>query len=289
VLEAHDTPGHPLAPWFEYKRRLRREHYAARERRRGAPRRSAILTIVQNEPVFFPIWLRYYSRFFEPEHIYVLDHESTDGSTAGNGFVRVPVSHDTFDNRWMVATIEDHQRRLLERYDVVVVVDVDEIIAPEPTWGTLGDYLARFDEEWVNCLGYEVVHIKDEEPPLRPDRPVLEQRRYWYPNDAYDKPSIATVPLRWKPGFHARADYHFNFDPDLRLIHLHRVDYELCLSRHRKWRARTWNPRDLEAGWGVHNRITDDADFERWFYEDSAVDGVPIRLEEIPAPWRRVV
>ena len=47
--------------------------------------------MVYNEAVFLPIWLRYYSRFFAPDDIYVLDHESTDGSTSGSGFVRIPV------------------------------------------------------------------------------------------------------------------------------------------------------------------------------------------------------
>jgi hypothetical protein len=124
---------------------------------------------------------------------------------------------------------------------------------------------------------------------LRPDRPLLAQRKYWFPNGAYNKPSIATMPLSWQPGFHSRADNHFNFDPDLRLIHLHRLDYDLCLARHRKWRTRDWASRDLEAGWAGHNRITDDGEFERWFYEDSAVPGVQVQLEEIPSAWKQVL
>jgi hypothetical protein len=287
-LEPNDSPGHPLAPWFAYWREERRRHYATRPALRAEPKR-AVLTIVQNESVLFPIWLRYYSRFFEPSDIYVLDHESIDGSTDGDGFVRIPVSHPTVDMGWIVSTVEEHQRRLLERYDVVLVVDVDEIVAPEPKLGTLADYLARFDEEWVNCLGYEVLHMRDDEPPLDPARPVLAQRGHWFANGIYDKPAIATVPLRWRPGFHGRTDYQFNPDPNLRLIHLHRVDYEVCRTRHRRWRSKPWNAEDLEARWSVHNRVTEGAEFERWFYKDSVVDGVPIRLEEIPAAWRSVI
>ena len=289
VLRPGDTPTHPLAPWFEQKRRERRRHYAGRAAPASGSRRSAVLTIASNEPVFFPIWLEYYSRFFAAKDIYVLDHDSDDGSIAGNGFVHLPVSHDGFDNLWMVATVERHQRELLTRYDAVVVVDVDEIIAPDPAWGTLGDYLERFDEDWVNCLGYEVLHRREEEPPFDPDRPALAQRMYWFPNDVYDKPAIATTPTRWKPGFHARADNHFNLDPDLRLIHLHRMDYEICQARHRKWRSRRWAKNDLDAGWGTHNRITDDSEFERWFYRDSAVTGLGMRVEPIPQIWRGVV
>ena len=30
---------------------------------------------------------------------------------------------------------------------------------PIPSGASLGDYIDRFDEEFVNCLGYEMLHI----------------------------------------------------------------------------------------------------------------------------------
>ena len=80
----------------------------------------AVTTMVYNEPVFLPIWLRYYSRFFAPEDIYVLDHQSTDGSTTDDGFVRVPVEHETTSELWKIEASEAQQRDLLDRYDVVL-------------------------------------------------------------------------------------------------------------------------------------------------------------------------
>ena len=71
----------------------------------------------------------------------------------------------------MVRTVQESQHGLLESYDVVLVTDVDEIVAPDPGRGTLGDYIDRFDEEYVNCLGDEVLHLLDREPPLDLDRP----------------------------------------------------------------------------------------------------------------------
>ncbi len=185
-LEPQDSPNHPMAPWFGKARRERRARYATRSRPPRAPRSRSIVTMVHNEPVFLPIWLSYYSRFFEPGDLYVLDNDSTDGSTSGNGFMRIPVSNASVDHTWMVRTIEELQRELLERYDVVVVTDVDEIIAPVPEHGTLGDYLDGFDEEWVNCLGYELIHMRDREPALDLERPILDQRRYWFFMCAYD-------------------------------------------------------------------------------------------------------
>ena len=283
VLEPQDSPDHPLAPWFAGARQIRRDRYAGASPRHGS---RALITMVHNEPVFLPIWLRYYSRWFRPDDIYVLDNETDDGSTDRPGFVRIPVDHDTVDHTWMVRTIERLQHELLDRYDLVLVTDVDEIVTPVPEWGTLGDYLDRFDEEWVNCLGYELLHVPESEPPLRLERPILDQRGHWFFNDGYNKAALATAPLTWKPGFHGRADQHFNLDPDLRLIHLHRMDHGICRERHRTRKRKAWAAEDAARGWAVHNQISEDAEFDRWFSEDSGFPLIPIRLERIPATWR---
>lgn len=240
---------------------------------------------MHNEPVFFPIWLGYYSRYFEPADIYVLDHDSTDGSTTRDGYIRIPVTHDTVDHRWMVQAIEEQQHRLLDHYDVVLVSDVDEIVAPRPGCGTLGDYMDCFEEEFVNCRGYELIHRADREGPFDRSRMVLDQRSYWFANNIYDKPAIATVPMRWKPGFHRTIDGEMRPDPDLYMIHLHRMDYEICLARHRHRQTRAWNDYDLSVGWASHNRITDEQEFARWFYADSNADWTEIAIEPIPAAW----
>jgi hypothetical protein len=243
--------------------------------------------MVHNEPVFLPIWLRYYSRFFGPEDIHVLDHDTSDGSTDRDGFVRIPVSHGSVDHTWMVRTIEQHQRELLERYDVVLVTDVDEIVAPRPEQGTLADYIDRLDEEFVNCLGYEVIHMVDREGRFDPARRVLDQRGYWFPNNAYNKPALAMEPLSWVPGFHTLEDGRTRLDPDLCMIHLHRMDYEICLARHRYRRGRRWNERDLAENWAGHNLIADEAEFARWFYEDSSIGELQtLVIQPIPASWR---
>ncbi len=286
-LEPQDSPDHPMAPWFGLKRRERRAHYAARPRPR-LPRRRAIITMVHNEPVFLPIWLGYYGRFFAPQDIYVLDNETDDGSTDGDGFVRVPAARGCVDALWTRDTIQSLQHELIERYEIVMVADVDELVAPSPQVGTLGDYLDRFDEEWVNCLGYELLHLKGSEPPLDPARPILSQRHHWFANGAYDKAALTTAPLQWRQGFHGRADFQYNLDPDLRLIHLHRMDYEVCLARHRTRQGRAYAQRDREERWALHNQITETESFERWFYEDSCFEGLEIALEEIAPQWREV-
>ncbi len=251
-------------------------------------KKIAVFTIVRNEPFFFPVWLEYYSRFFRPEDIYVLDHHTTDGSTDGGGFQRERVSRRTFDMRWVKKVVERKQRELLESYDTVVFVDCDEIIAPNPRLGDLGEYLARFNGTWVNCLGYEVLQMPDEMQLVRGES-LLSQRSNWFPHASYDKPAVSTIPIDWKLGFHGRRDNHCRFDPDLRLIHLHRVDYQVCLDRHRAWRRRRWNRRNLSKGWAAHNRIVDEDEFRHWYFKDAASPLIDLQLEQIPAIWRGVV
>ena len=163
IPTVHDRTEPPLGPFWE-PLRIDRVH-RRRLRKLGADKRRAVVTIVHNEPVFLPIWLGYYSRFFAPEDIYVLDNDSTDGSTDGDGFVRVPAPHDSVDHTWMVETVQGLQHELIDRYDVVLVTDVDEIVSPTPEWGTLTDYIDEFDEWFVNCIGYELLHLADREPP----------------------------------------------------------------------------------------------------------------------------
>lgn len=243
--------------------------------------------MVHNESFFLPIWLRYYSKFFAPEDIYVLDHETTDGSTSRSGFVRIPVTHPTVDHAWMVETIQAYQHELLARYEAVLVTDVDEIVAPDPAIGTLREYIGRFEGDFVNTHGREILHVR-EEAPYTPDRLILEQRRYWFESPLYNKPILARVPMEWVPGFHARTDLQERIDLDLYLVHLHRIDYERCLARHRQRAEMQWNSRDLAEDWAGYNRIIDEQEFQRWFYTDTNWDAIPIYLWQIPKRWEHM-
>jgi hypothetical protein len=287
IPEVHENPEPPLGEFWEPIKQDRA--HRRRLARLGPDKRRAVITIVHNEPVFLPIWLSFYSRYFAPEDIYVLDNDTTDGSTDRDGFVRIPAHHDSVDHNWMVETVEGLQHQLLEEgYDVVLVTDVDEIVTPTPDWGTLGDYIDEFSEWFVNCIGYEILHLADREPPYDPRRPILDQRGYWYAHGAYNKPALTSGPASWLPGFHQRADGQLSHDPYLRLIHLHRLDIEVCRERHAIRQQRSWGERDLDENWAAYNRIAAGSEFEHWFYEDSGFedDGIHIVLERIPKGWR---
>jgi len=245
----------------------------------------AIVTMAKDEAVLLPIWWHYYSRFFNPEDMYILDHESTDGSTSGTGFVRVPVSHPVVDWGWHRDKLQEMQHDLLKTYELVLCTDVDEIVVPDPRTGTLGDYMDAFDAEFVNCKGYEILHMKEIEPAFNSGVKVLDQRFHWFYNPAYSKPLLASKPMHWHGGLHARVDGQTRYDPSLFLLHLHRLDFDICHSRHKQRSAQAWNQRDVDENWGYQNRITEEEQFHKWFYEDSC-SGIPIQVERIPDYWR---
>jgi hypothetical protein len=251
---------------------LRRAQIVRRRRwlrRRPPPRGSrgrAAFTIVRNEAELLPLWLAHYRRFFEKDDLYVLDHDSTDGSTQAVAGA-------------MLHTVERFQSFLLASYETVLFAEVDEFIVADPArYAGLDSYIEQLREPAACCTGFNVVHYPPE-PPLRLDRPILRQRRFWHRCAGYSKRLIAKAPLEWGPGFH--FEYRFPRiapDPDLYLVHLHRADYERCLSRHRAAAASNWSEADVAAGWGAHHRIVDTVEFRHWFFniDVGAPDPEPI-------------
>lgn len=256
-----------------------------------SPLRRAVFTIVQNEPQFLPIWLGYYSRHFDPSDIYVLDHGSTDGSTdALDGSCEVVEVHRdrSFDHAWLKGTVEDFQGFLLRSYDSVLFAEADEFVVPDPArYPDLGAYIDTLEGPAACCTGYNVVQYP-EEPPLRFDQPVLRQRRYWHPARRwYSKRLLSRIPLSWHYGFHDELNApSIEPDPDLYLIHLHRVDYDYCLARHRAVTKRKWYEEDRRRDLGRHYRVVEADEFRDWFYdgydlERTAREPIPDRVREV--------
>lgn len=245
-------------------------------RQRDGARRRVAFTIVHNEAVMLPLWLDYYGRYFDADDLYVLDHDSTDGSTAGlaGRCNVVPVHREAaFDHHWLKSTVEQFQAFLLRSYDAALFAEVDEIVLADPRrYAGLDHYIAEMTRSAARCSGFNVVHQPDELP-LRFDAPLLAQRRYWHGSLEYSKRLLSRIPLRWSEGFH----HEFNApddapDPELLLVHLHRIDYDRCLARHQASVARDWNEVDVVNGYGAQNRISAPSEFEEWFYHGADLD-----------------
>ncbi len=253
-----------------------------------AARAACAFTIVQNESHFLPLWLSYYGRHFDPCDLFVLDHQTTDQSTAGLEqrcqVIRVH-RNVSFDHYWLKATVERFQRFLLKSYRAVLFAEVDEFVMAHPgRYQGLSDYLRRMTGFAARCQGFEVVQAPAEHA-LRFEAPVLRQRSRWHAAPLYAKTLLTRVPLTWTAGFHEVLNYPpLTPDPDLVLAHLHRVDFDYCRSRHEAAAQRRWNADDLARGLGRQSRIVEPTAFRRWFYEEAdQLNGPPL---DIPEMWK---
>ncbi len=262
----------------------------------------AIFTIVQNEPVWLPIWIKHYRNQVEVAHLYILDHDS-EGPGAEllrelkrAGVNVVPVHRRvSFDHTWLAQTVEHFQRFLLASYEAVLFNEVDEIIATAPGSGyrDLGEYAARVLDDrhkFVRCTGYEVVHKPEEEPPIDWTAPVLGQRGWWYGSEKYSKPLLSRIPLSWRKGFHKTTNVRTRarqIDSDLLLIHLHKLDFDYCVKRHQETASRNWMRTDGAAG--RQNRVSDPDELRAWFSRSIDDEKREARLVPIPSDVQRII
>ena len=252
-------------------------------------RKCAIFVMVKNEKVFLPIWLKYYSRYFDGKDIYVFDHLSIDGSVQEclKDFSFNVISLDyawSFDHLWFKFVAENVQKKLLSHYQYVIFTDVDEIILPDINkYSGLDDYIQKLDKDHARCTGYELIHLPDKEEPYRASQSVLSQRRFWYYTPFYDKTLISNVPLDWGIGFHQVWNLESNCDNDLILIHLHKLEFDLCWKTSFERAHLHWPLEDILNNRGWQNRFTDIDKFREYY------EGFPENLiiEEIPEGLRK--
>ncbi|CAF4547074.1 unnamed protein product, partial [Rotaria sp. Silwood2] len=178
-----------------------------KKRRNSVDSPYAVLTICRNEPGYLPIWLKYYRRYFAGDDIYILDNDSDDGSTSNLSVNVIRVhSEKYFDHYWLVGTVQNYTRNLLESgYKYVLFCEIDEIVVPDPAKYPLGliDYINRTKLMVVRVKAYNIRHNVDLEPKLKLNESILQQRRYWMRQANYDKPLLTNIALHWVPGFHS--------------------------------------------------------------------------------------
>lgn len=220
----------------------------------------AVLTVVRDEAVMLPRWLAHYSaQLGGPEHLLVIDDNSTDGSTQDLPcpVVRIP---DRNYEGWAsvrLRMLNGLAAGLLNVYDAVAFVDADEFLVADPDkYRDLRELLAdRPDDDVLGAQALNVVHHVAEEPPLDPDRPVLEQRRLAKFMPIMCKPSLKRIPAPWGAGSHGiRAP--FRVDPELYMFHMKFADrgHLVDSSRHRYQLTET-SQRGLGSTWRMGDEL----------------------------------
>jgi hypothetical protein len=187
-----------------------------------APRLAAV-TMVRDERVMLPRWVAHYGRECGPDHLYVIDDNTTDGSTDDLpcSVIRIPSWGDKHFEVTRMRMVSRIAAALLEAYDAVLFADADEFLVADPERHEgLVDLLARREgTEVLGAQALNVVHDARREGPLDPDQPVLGQRRWAKFIPLMCKPSLKRTMAPWVAGSHGMT-IPFEIDPDLYLFHL---------------------------------------------------------------------
>lgn len=241
---------------------------------------AAVFVIAKDENYFLPKWVSYYKQYFHPRDIYVLDHQSTDGSTDNLDVNVVKVTNDVaLDHAWLTNTVQDFQKKLLETYKAVLFTESDEFVYSlnKPLDECIQDFIAS-EHPYATCVGYEVVQDLVNEKALADDEPIMPHRNQWARYPMYDKTLFSKVPLNWVVGFHSHSQPN-NYYGGLHLLHLHRHDFEMMVRRHEK-RVSKWVMSN--DGNGAQNRIADRNGLSKYF--NSLQD-----LRQIPAEHKAAI
>jgi hypothetical protein len=232
--------------------------------------KAAALTFVFNESVNLPLWIKYYGSNFGEKNLFVVDRESTDGSTNNLGEVnRIIIPRDAFDDRKKADFMSSMQNALINYYDAVVCGDCDELVVPNiGPYASLADYVAKMETDYATCIGLNILHILNQEAPLDLSKPILAQRRYARFMSATCKTMLSKVPIRWLPGLHC-LDRRPKMDPNLFMFHTKTMDYGLASARQTINRETAWSEASLSQNFGAHHRY-DYAQFVRESFFDPA-------------------
>lgn len=258
----------------------------------------AVMTMARDEGAMLGRWVRHYAAQVGAEHVYVVDDQTTDGSTddLAGPVLRIPPLRKRGFEPSRMEVMAGLSAGLLAAYDAVVFCDTDEFIVPDPDHhASLLHYVAaRPGRQAVGVTALNVVHDVSREGPLRDDAPVLSQRALAKFAPLMCKPSLKWVPARWAHASHG-IECPYAVDPELFMFHLKFADRDhladAAAKRHAAFRddgraARTSWERPADEMVDLLDEITADIDLE----QVERFRPRPARLERIVqrqgAMWR---
>ena len=127
----------------------------------------------------------------------------------------------------------------------------------------------------MRCVGFEVHHEFAREPALDVNRPIFAQRGKWHRNTLYDKALLTRAPLHWSLGFHTCDEPTRQDEGGLVLVHLHKVDFQMYVSRHEARARYKHSDEAIQQGWNAHYRSQGAALMAQYM-------SLPAPLEDVP-------
>lgn len=220
----------------------------------------AIVTMAYNEPDYIGIWRSYYGKQVGDRNLFIVDHGSDDGSTSGLGDINVMrIPRSPQDDILRAGFLSKFCSSLLDWYDCVMYVDIDEIAVPDPRFfPDLLTFCGSVSKPILNAIGINVIHRLGYETAFDPTVGVLSQRSWAFRSSSMCKPILIRRPVVWAPGFHS-ADAPAAFE-QFYLFHLRWFDLDIGLRRLAKTRVMPWQHADA----GRHQKISNDGLIEQF-------------------------
>jgi len=178
-------------------------------------------TFARNEPIRLPIWLNHYRQFITDEDIYVIDQNTTDGSTSNLTCNVINEPHEgVFDHAWLRQMLTRNLKELLKKYHIVVLNECDELMVTHNN-ENLKDYLIKTYKQQPLKNGttslFDVLQVDNEQDYVLGDK-ISKIRNYLYKWTGALKHTIHTSCSKELPnGFHSG---YGNFDSNLSTIHI---------------------------------------------------------------------
>ena len=182
----------------------------------------AVFTHVYNPGPFLDLWASYYAKIVGRENLFVLDHETTDGSVRrGSDFYQtVPVPRGELDHVNMSRFCAHFQRFLLSNYEWVMHTDCDEFLVTPAGPASFLNILDQYPggATLLPTCAVELIEAPADKSPVDWNLPLCSQRKWCVENTAFLKPVLSSRPTTWTQGFHHCFD-EVKACPDLWMVH----------------------------------------------------------------------
>ena len=199
------------------------------------PEKIAVITLSNNDNIFIKIFFDYYSKITNKNNLYIIDHGSdfrSDYFDLGMQRIYIPKGYENELNK--LRFMEYFQRFLLNKYEWIIKVDLDEIILYKNGPQNILKYLENIN---CNCIikpssGYNVLHNYQIEDEIDLNKLITTQRNHLKFDNQFCKPAISNYPVNWSLGFHESLnDEKILFSDDFCMLHLARISIN---ERHRR-------------------------------------------------------
>jgi hypothetical protein len=251
-------------------------HFQKLDRSSVGMRNAAAITMVNNETHFLPIWINHYLKYFEPQDLYVINHNPDEEfskylKTIKDLGVNICNAHNDrlWNELWRRDLVNSLQHFLISSYKAVIYNDVDELleINPDSKYKDLNDYISSFVQSGKECVraqGYNIVSNPGIDKPIDLSIPIMQQRERWKLDNGYSKPYLTSVPVNYLVGFHTtESEYHKNsdlfkpaeylIDQDLLAIHIHYIDILWIIEKNQKRTFDKWDKDTIKWGLSYQN------------------------------------